>query len=124
MLWRLHSDLKRGDGAHAQLVGHHLQSGQGTHPRNQHDIGHRFGQKIVGACFEAAHAIGRAVQRRNYNHGNEMGYRVGFQPAADFEAVEIGHHHVKQDNIAFGARAEFKRLGAIRGGQHVKILRR
>ncbi len=123
-LRRLHADLERGDGAHAQFVGHHLQPRQRTHPRDQHDVGHRLGQEIVGAGLEAAHAIGRAVQRRDHDHRNEMRRRIGFQPAADFETVDVGHHHVEQDDVAFGARADLKRLGAVARGQHVEILGR
>jgi len=112
-LRRLPADLKRGDGAHAQFIGHHLQPCQRTYPRNQHDVGHRLGQEIVGAGLKAAHPIGRAVQRGDHDHRNEMRHRVRFQPAANLETVDIGHHHVEQDDVAFGARADFKRLGAV-----------
>ena len=119
-----HADLERGDGAHAQLVGHHLQPRQRTHARDQHDVGDRLGQEIVGAGFQAAHAVGRAVERGHHHHGNEMRRRIGFQPAANLKAVHVGHHDVEQDDVAFGARADLQRLGAVAGGQHVKIFRR
>ena len=51
-----------------------------------------------------------------------MGGRAGFQPAAHLEPVEIGHHHVKQNDVAFGPRTHRQRLGAIACGQHVEIL--
>ena len=118
-LRRLHADLQRGDGAHAQLVGHHLQPRQRTHPRDQHDVGHRFGQEIVGAGLKAAHAVGRAVQRRHHDHRNEMRRRIGLQPAANLKTVDVGHHHVEQDDVAFGAGADLQRLGAVgRGAAH------
>ena len=123
-LGRLHADLERGDGAHAQLVGHHLQPRQRTHARDQHDVGHRFGQEIVGAGFQAADAVGRAVERGHHHDGNEMRRRIGFQPAADLKAVHVGHHDVEQHDVAFGARADRQRLGAVAGGQHVEIFRR
>ena len=48
--------------------------------------------------------------------------RIGFQPAANLETVDIGHHHVEQDDVAFGARADRQRLGAVGRGQDVEIL--
>ena len=123
-LRRLHADLERGDGAHAQLVGHHLQPRQRAHARDQHDVGHRLGQEIVGAGVEPAHAVGGAVERGDHHDGNEMGRRIGLQPAADLETVHVGHHDVEQDDVAFGARADLERLGAVGGGQHVEIFGR
>ncbi len=123
-LRRLHADLERGDGAHAQFIGHHLQPRQRAHPRDQHDVGHRFGQKIVGAGFQPAHAIGRAVQRRYNHHRNEMRRRIGLQPAAYLEAVHVRHHDVEQNDVAFGTRADRQRLRAVGRGQDIEILGR
>ena len=53
-----------------------------------------------------------------------MRRRIGFQPAADLEAVHVGHHHVEQDDVAFGALADGKRFRAAGRGQHVEILGR
>ena len=102
-LRRLHADLERGDGAHAQFVGHHLQPRQRAHPRDQHDVGDRLGQEIVGAGVKPAHAVGGAVERGDHDHGNEMGGRIRLQAAADLETVHVRHHHVEQDDVAFGA---------------------
>ena len=123
-LGRLHADLERGDGAHAQLVGHHLQPRQRAHARHQHDVGDRLGEEIVGAGFQPAHAVGGAVERGDHHDGNEMRRRVRLQPAAHLEAVHVGHHDVEQDDVAFGARADRQRLGAVRCGRHVEIFGR
>ena len=53
-----------------------------------------------------------------------MGRRVRFEPAANLKSVDIGHHHVEQDDVAFGARADLKRLGAVGRGQDIEILGR
>jgi len=123
-LRRLHTDLKRRDGAHAQFIGHHLQPRQRTYPRNQHDVGHRLGQEIVGPGFQPTHAIGRAVQRGDNHDRNEMRLRIRLQPAANLKTVDIGHHHVEQNEVAFGSRADVKRLGATGRGQDIEILGR
>src|ERR1700710_123684 len=44
--------------------------------------------------------------------------------AANLKAVHVGHHDVEQDDVAFGARADIQRLGAIRRGQHIEIFGR
>ena len=50
--------------------------------------------------------------------------RVGLQPPAHFEPVHVGHHHVEQDEVAFGALADRQRLGAAHGRDHVEIFGR
>ena len=50
-----------------------------------------------------------------------MGGGVGLQPPANFEAVHVGHHHVEQDEIAFGAFANRQRLGTARRCHHIEI---
>ena len=105
-LGRLHADLERGDGAHAQLVRHHLQPRQRAHARDQHDVGDGLGQEIVGAGFQSAIAVGRAVERGDHHDGNVVRGRIGLEAAADFEAVHVGHHHVEQDDVAFGAAGQ------------------
>ncbi len=72
----LHADFEGGLRAHAQLVGHHLQPRQRAHARNQHDVGNRLGEKIVGAGLKPAHPVGRIVERRDHHHRNEMRRRI------------------------------------------------
>ena len=43
-----------------------------------------FGQKIVGACFDAADPIGHIVQRRQHHHRQEAGGFIGANILADF----------------------------------------
>ncbi len=119
-----HADLERGDGAHAQLVGHHLQPRQRADARDQDDVGDRLGEEIIGAGFEAANAIGRAVECGDDHDRNEMGGRVGLEPAADLETVHVWHHDVEQDDVAFRTRTDVERLGAVASRQHVEIFGR
>ena len=118
----LRADLERGDGAHPQLIGHHLEPGQRPHPRDQHHVGHRLGEEIIGARFQPAHAVGRRIERGHHHHRNEMGRRIGLQPAAHLKAVHLRHHHVEQNQIAFRTRAGLQGLGAVGGGDDVEIL--
>ena len=40
-----------------------------------------------------------------------MGGRIALEPAADLKAIHVGHHHVEQHDVAFGALADRQRLG-------------
>ena len=123
-LRRFDADVARGHRAHAQFVGHHLEPRQRAHARDQRQFGDRLGQEIVGAGFEPAHPVGRLVERGDHDHRNMVGRRVGLQPPADFEAVHVGHHHVEQDEIAFGALADRQRLLAAHRRDDVEIFGR
>ena len=46
------------------------------------------------------------------------------EPAADLEAVHVGHHHVEQHDVAFGALADGQRFLAADRGHDVEILGR
>jgi hypothetical protein len=67
------SDFARGERAHAQLVGHHLEPHQRADPGDQHEVGRRLGEKIVGAGVEATHPVARLVERGDHDHGNVLG---------------------------------------------------
>ena len=123
-LRRFDADLARGQRAHAQLVGHHLEPRQRAHARDQRQFGDRLGQKIVGAGFEPAHAVGRLVERGHHDHRNVMRGRIGLEPPAHFEAVHVRHHDVEQDEVAFGALADRQRLLAAHRRDDVEIFGR
>ena len=120
----LDADFLGGVRAHAQFVGHHLQARQRAHARDQRHVGDRLGEEIVGAGFQAAHAVGRLVERGHHDDRNMMGRRVRLELAADLEAVHVRHHHVEQHDVAFGALAQRQRLGPASGGGDVEIFRR
>ena len=50
--------------------------------------------------------------------------RIALEPPAHLEPVHIGHHHVEQNEVAFGALADRQRLLAAHGGDDVEIFRR
>ena len=118
------ADFLGGDRAQAQFIGHHLQSGKRPHARNQRHVGDRLGEEIVGAGFQPAYAVGRLVERGDHDHRNMMGQRTGLKLTADFEAVHVRHHHVEQDDIAFGALGDGERLRTVLRGHDVEILGR
>ena len=109
-LRRFNPDIARGQNPHAQFVGDHFEPRQRAHARDQRQFGDRLGQKIVGARFEAAHAVGRLVERGHHDDRNVVRRRIGLEPPAHFEAVHVGHHDVEQDEVAFGALADRQRL--------------
>ena len=49
---------------------------------------------------------------------------LALEPPAHLEAVHVGHHHVEQDDVAFGALADRERLLAAHRGDDVEIFRR
>jgi len=49
---------------------------------------------------------------------------AALEAAADLEPIHVGHHHVEQHDVAFGALADGERLLAADGGDDVEILRR
>ena len=53
------------------------------------------------------------IERGDHDHRDVMRRRIGLEPAADLEAVHVRHHHVEQDDVAFGALADRQRLGAV-----------
>ena len=90
--------------AHAQLVGHHLQPRQRAHAREQRHVVDRLGQKIVGAGLQPRTRSAGWSSAVTITTGNVRGRRIGFDAAADLEAVHAGHHHVEQDDVGFAAR--------------------
>src|SRR4029078_10103861 len=52
-----------------------------------------------------------------------MRRRIRFQPARDLEAVDPGHHHVEQNDIALRACANIERLLALGCEQLFEMLR-
>ncbi len=87
-------------GAIAQFVDHDLEPGQRTDPRDQRDLVDRLGQEIVGAGFEAAHAVRRLVERGDEDDRQVRGRELALQQAANLEAVHARHHDVEQDDVA------------------------
>ncbi len=80
-------------------------------------------RKSSAPAFQAAHAVGRLVERRDHHDGNVGRPRVGFQPLADFETIHFRHHDVEQDHIHLGAITDIERIAAVARGQNVEILR-
>ena len=58
-----------------------------------------LGQVIVGADFEAGHLVVQLGLGGEHQDGDVGCLGVGAQPAGDFVAVHLGHHHVQQDQI-------------------------
>ena len=60
-----------------------------------------LGHVVVAAADEACHAIILGIARGEEDDRDEI--PIGAQPAADLEAVDVGQHHVEDDDI--GRRA-------------------
>ena len=117
----LDADVARRQRAHAQLVGHQFEARKRTHARDQRHVGDRLGEEIVGPGLEAAHPIGRLVERGDHHHRDVVRRQPGLEAAADLEAVHVRHHHVEQHDVALRALADRERLRAAHGGEDVEI---
>ena len=117
------SDLLRRRRPHAQLVRDHLEAHQRTHPRHQRDVGDRLGQEVVRARFQPPHPVGRLAERGDHDDRNMMRRRIGFEAAANFEAVQIRHQHVEQDDIAQPPPANCQRLLPAHRDHDIEIFR-
>ena len=120
----LNADLFRRDSTHAQLVSHHFQARQRAHARDQRHVRYRFGQKVVGAGIEPAHAIRRLIELRHHHHRDMVGGGVALELAADLKAVQPRHHDVEQHHLALRALTDRQRIAAVHGGENVEIFRR
>src|SRR5207253_4917776 len=71
----------------------------------------RLGDVVDAADAEAGRLIVHLFERRHEDHGDAARPGVGFEPAADVEAVDVGEHHVEQDevDVARGGRGERRR---------------
>ena len=96
----LQAEIGRCRDAGPQFVEHHLQPRQRAHAGDQRDFVDGLRQEVVGAGVEAAHAVGRLVERRHH-HDRQMHRRgVGLEASADFESVHARHHDVEQHDVA------------------------
>jgi hypothetical protein len=89
--------------------------------RDQRDFVDRLGQEVVGACFEAADAVGGPVERGDEDDWQMDRLRRGSQSSADLKAVHAGHHHVEKNDIAAAHFANRDRVGTICRRQHLEV---
>jgi hypothetical protein len=110
--------------AGAQFVRQHLQPHQAFHPAKQRNVAHRLGEKIIGARLEPAHPVFRLIEGRDDDHRNVLGLRIGLDTTANFDAVNPRHHHVEQHDIGLVALNRLECIGAVHGGDDLKVFRR
>ena len=111
-------------GESAACAGHAIR--QFLHPqhrfdaRNQRRLIDRLGQVFVGASLKAEDDILGVgfCGHQNDRHERQVGVRL--QPAADFEAVELRHHHVEQDQVGQLFAGDGKRFLAIASLQQLR----
>ena len=116
------SDVARGDGTHSQFVGHPLETRKRADARDQCDVGHRLGQKIVGAGLEPPHPVGRLIDRSDHDDRNMSGScRPGLEATTHIEPVYLGHHHVQEHDVALRPLADRECLLTAVGGDYVEI---
>ena len=73
----------------------------------------RLGEEIVGTRLEAFDLIVDFVEGRHHDHGQEPCFGIRFDPAAHLVAIELGHHHVEENEIRGFLRDLLQRLFAV-----------
>ena len=69
------------------------------HPRDQRRLVDRLGQVLVGAGLEAGDDVLGIGLGGDQDDRHERQRRVGLEPTADLDAVQLGHHDVEQDQV-------------------------
>ena len=111
-------------GAGSEFVGQHLQPHQAFDPAEQRDVVDGLREEIIGPGFKPPHPVFRLVEGCHHHHRDMLGQRVALDAAADLDAVDPRHHHVKQHDIGLGALHRFQGIDAVHGGDDLEILRR
>ena len=109
----------------AQCVDRDFVAQIGLHPGEHFAIFHRSRKIAVGAGIDPLdHRVALGAQGRAQNDESIAGARVGFEPAADLQAVDVGQHHVEQDQIGLLQLGAAQRLLAAMGlGDRIAIPR-
>ena len=78
---------------------------------------HRLGDEVDRAHFETARFLRRVVVRGDEDDRNVARVVLALEPAADFVAVHVGHHHVQQHQVGRVVATQRQRLGTA--GRHL-----
>jgi hypothetical protein len=76
-----------------------LEAQDRSHARYQRGLIDRLGQIFVGPGLEPRDHIPGIGPGRHQNDGHERQLGILLEPAADLDAVDLGHHYVEQDQI-------------------------
>ena len=86
---------------------------QRSHSRDQFDAIVGFGEEVVGSCFDAADAAVSVVEGGDKDDGDEARFLVVFKAVADFEAVQLRHHDIEQDEVGVLPFHNFKGFAPV-----------
>ena len=82
--------------------------------RAMHFLGlNRLGDVVRRAELEARDLVGDFAERRQEHDDRVARGGIALERAADLEAVELGHHHVEQDQIGVHAARDVERGAAV-----------
>ena len=76
-----------------------LEAQDRSHTRYQRGLIDRLGQIFVGPGLEPCDHIPGIGPGRHQNDGHERQLGILLEPAANLDAVDLGHHDVEQDQI-------------------------
>jgi hypothetical protein len=90
----------------------------GADPGRQLLQAERLGHVVVAADGEPGDLVGLGVLRGQEDHRDAVA--VPAQPAYDVEPVEVGQHHVQDNQVERAVPGQPQRVGAVGGGGHVE----
>ena len=100
-----------------------LDAQQRLDPRHQRLLVDRLGQIFVGPGIKPFDYVARFGLGRHQNDRRERQRRVRLDPPADFDAVELRHHDVEQNEVRPMLARDRQRLLAVARMQHLIAVR-
>ena len=97
---------------------------QGTHARHQLQSLHRLVEKIVGSRFNSIHPVLCFRQTGNQHERDKAGFGVVLDVAADFDAGQHGHLHVREHQVGLRSLELRQRHLTVPCRHHVESLGR
>jgi hypothetical protein len=88
---------------------------KGADAQQQVVLVNRLGDEIVRAGVHGPVDVARLVQGGDHDDADSTGGRVGPEALADFEAADLGHHDVEQDDVGPPVSDLGQRLLAVGG---------
>jgi len=73
----------------------------------------RFGEEIVGPRIDCPFDISQFIEGSDHQDHDPLEFRILFELLADFEAAELGHHHVEQNQVWAEGSRFVERLPAV-----------
>lgn len=102
-----------GQVSEGQLLGHHLPlaAGEGPDPGQQLGGVKGLGHVVVRPTVQALHFVGDLVTGGEHEDGS--GHVGGAEAAGHLQPVQLGQHHIQDDDIVLGGERIIQAVGTV-----------